>query len=83
MELSLHVSNRLRIYLDGFARLKPSPASNEFRKDLIDLHAHILGIRLLTLRVIPSVPMGSIPDDLSFLTRSVLHELFPSALTFT
>lgn len=29
--------------MDAFARLKPSPASNEFRKDLVKLYAHILG----------------------------------------
>jgi hypothetical protein len=42
IELALYVSNRLKVYLDTFACLSPSPAKNNLRKSLVSLYAHIL-----------------------------------------
>jgi len=37
------VSNRLKVYLDYYAHLPSSPATDNFRKALVDLYAHVLG----------------------------------------
>jgi hypothetical protein len=42
IELALYVSNRLKVYLDTFACLSPSPAKINLRKSLVSLYAHIL-----------------------------------------
>jgi len=42
IELALYVSNRLKIYLDTFACLAPSPAKTNLRESLVSLYAHIL-----------------------------------------
>ncbi|KAK4907944.1 hypothetical protein LTR49_023093 [Elasticomyces elasticus] len=42
VELSLYMSNRLKVYLDIYARLSISLASDNFRKALLDLYVHIL-----------------------------------------
>jgi len=45
------VSNRLKIYLDTFAHLSPSPAKDNLRKSLVTLYAHILGFLAQAIRV--------------------------------
>ncbi|KAM0703990.1 hypothetical protein Q7P35_008996 [Cladosporium inversicolor] len=50
-ELSLHMGNRLRVYIDFHARLSPSQASSNFRKALVDLYAHILGFLAQAIHV--------------------------------
>ena len=42
MELALYTSNRLKVYLDFHAQLLPSIASENFRKALVNLFAHVL-----------------------------------------
>jgi hypothetical protein len=41
-ELALYMSNRLKVYLDTFARLAPSSATDNLRKSLVNLYVHIL-----------------------------------------
>ncbi|KAI7081408.1 WD40 repeat-like protein [Hortaea werneckii] len=43
LELSLYMSNRLKVYSTVYARLTPSQASSNFRNALVNLYAHILG----------------------------------------
>ncbi|KAK5741118.1 hypothetical protein LTS12_024699, partial [Elasticomyces elasticus] len=43
MELSLYMSNRLKVYLDVYASLSTSLASDNFREALVKLYVHILG----------------------------------------
>jgi hypothetical protein len=50
VELALYVSNRLKIYLDGFARLSSSAVKDNLRKSLVDLYAHILGFLARAIR---------------------------------
>ena len=42
MELSLYTTNRLKVYLDFHTRLSPSLASDNLRKALVNLFAHVL-----------------------------------------
>jgi len=51
MELSLYMSNRLKVYLNTYARLSPSLASDNFRRALVNLYAHILGFLAHAIRV--------------------------------
>jgi hypothetical protein len=51
MELSLYVSNRLKVYLDILTRLSPSQASTNFREALVNLYAHILGFLAQAIRI--------------------------------
>ena len=44
------MSNRLRIYLATYAGLSPSPAADNFRKALVSLNIHILGLLAHTIR---------------------------------
>jgi hypothetical protein len=50
VELALYVSNRLKIYLDGFARLSSSAVKDNLRKSLVDLYAHIFGFLARAIR---------------------------------
>jgi hypothetical protein len=51
IELSLYVSNRLKVYLDMHTRLSPSQASTNFREALVNLYAHILGFLAQAIRI--------------------------------
>lgn len=51
MELSLYMSNRLKVYLDIYARLSSSPASDNFREALVNLYVHILGFLANAIRI--------------------------------
>ncbi|KAK5689539.1 hypothetical protein LTR17_026240 [Elasticomyces elasticus] len=51
MELSLYMSNRLKVYLDIYARLSISLASDNFRKALLDLYVHILRFLAHAIRI--------------------------------
>ncbi|KAK3615199.1 hypothetical protein LTR56_026748 [Elasticomyces elasticus] len=51
MELSLYMSNRLKVYLDIYARLSISLASDNFRKALLDLDVHILRFLAHAIRI--------------------------------
>lgn len=45
------MSNRLKIYLDTFAHLSPSPAKDNLRESLVTVYAHILGFLAQAIRV--------------------------------
>jgi len=51
IELALYMGNRLKAYLDIFARLSSSPTAANFRKALVNLYAHILGFLAQAIRV--------------------------------
>ncbi|KAM0718395.1 hypothetical protein Q7P37_005465 [Cladosporium fusiforme] len=51
MELSLLISNRLKVYLDFYARSVPSLASQNFRKTLVNLYVHILKFLAQAIRI--------------------------------
>jgi len=51
IELALYVSNRLKVYLDTFAFLSPSPAKTNLRKSLVNLYAHIIEFLVLAVGV--------------------------------
>ncbi|KAI7205061.1 WD40 repeat-like protein [Hortaea werneckii] len=51
IELALYIGNRLKAYLDVFASLSPSSATDNFRKSLIDLYAHVLGFLAHAIRI--------------------------------
>ncbi|KAK5689931.1 hypothetical protein LTR17_026112 [Elasticomyces elasticus] len=51
MEQSLFTSNRLKVYLDIYARLSISLASDNFRKALLDLYVHILRFLAHAIRI--------------------------------
>ncbi|KAK1062123.1 hypothetical protein LTR74_010556 [Friedmanniomyces endolithicus] len=42
MELSFHISNRLKVYLDTYTRASPSLASDNFRSSVVNLTAQAL-----------------------------------------
>jgi hypothetical protein len=50
-ELALYVGNRLKVYLDTYARLSPSLASDNFRKTLVNLYAHLLEFLAHAIRI--------------------------------
>jgi hypothetical protein len=50
-ELALYMGNRLKAYLDIFARLSSSLTTANFRKALVNLYAHILGFLAQAIRV--------------------------------
>ncbi|KAK1813872.1 hypothetical protein LTR12_011704, partial [Friedmanniomyces endolithicus] len=51
MELSFHISNRLKVYLDTYTRASPSLASDNFRRSLVNLYAHILRFLGCAIRI--------------------------------
>ncbi|KAK0276049.1 hypothetical protein LTR91_002398 [Friedmanniomyces endolithicus] len=51
LELSFHISNRLKVYLDTYTRTSPSLASDNFRKSLVNLYAHILRFLGCAIRI--------------------------------
>ncbi|KAK0803971.1 hypothetical protein LTR91_008727 [Friedmanniomyces endolithicus] len=51
MELSFHISNRLKVYLDAYARASPSLASDNFRRSVVNLYAHILRFLGCAIRI--------------------------------
>lgn len=51
VELALYVSNRLKVYLNTFAGLPPSSATDNLRKSLVDLYVHVLGFLAQAIRV--------------------------------
>ncbi|KAK3619916.1 hypothetical protein LTR22_025802 [Elasticomyces elasticus] len=51
MELSLYMSNRLKVYLNLHARLSPSLASDNFRKALVYIYVHILAFLAHAIRM--------------------------------
>jgi hypothetical protein len=50
-ELVLYVGNRLKVYLDTYARLSPSLALDNFRKTLMNLYAHLLEFLAHAIRI--------------------------------
>lgn len=51
IELALYMGNRLKAYLDVFARLSSSLTTANFRKALVNLYAHILEFLAQAVRV--------------------------------
>jgi hypothetical protein len=51
MELSLYISDRLRVYLDIHAHLSPSLAASNFRTALLQLYVHILRFLAHAVRI--------------------------------
>ncbi|KAK3614252.1 hypothetical protein LTR22_027846, partial [Elasticomyces elasticus] len=51
MELSLYMSNRLKVYLDIYAPLSPSLAADNLRKALVHLYVHVLGFLAQAIRI--------------------------------
>jgi hypothetical protein len=51
IELALYIRNRLKVYLDTFACLSPSLATENFRKNLVDLYVHILAFLAHAIRI--------------------------------
>lgn len=51
MELSLYMSNRLKVYLDIYASLSPSLAADNLRKALVHLYVHVLGFLAQAIRI--------------------------------
>jgi hypothetical protein len=50
MELSLYMSNRLKVYLNIYAHVPPSLASANFRKALVDVYGYILSFLAQAIR---------------------------------
>jgi len=51
IELALYVSNRLKVYLDICAHSSPSLATDNLRRSLVNLHAHILTFLAHAIRI--------------------------------
>ncbi|KAK0845389.1 hypothetical protein LTR03_007446 [Friedmanniomyces endolithicus] len=51
MELSFHISNRLNVYLGTYTRASSSLASDNFRRSLVNLYAHILRFLGCAIRI--------------------------------
>ncbi|KAK5673979.1 hypothetical protein LTS10_013255 [Elasticomyces elasticus] len=51
MELSLYMSNRLKVYLEIYAPLSTSLAADNLRKALVHLYVHVLGFLAQAIRI--------------------------------
>lgn len=51
MELSLLMGNRMKVYLEWYARLNSTPATDNFRRALVNLYAHILSFLACAIQV--------------------------------
>ncbi|KAK0249913.1 hypothetical protein LTS09_014936 [Friedmanniomyces endolithicus] len=51
IELSFHISNRLKAYLGAYARAFPSLASENFRRSVVNLYAHIFRFLGCAIRI--------------------------------
>jgi len=51
IELSFHISNRLKAYLGAYARASPSLASENFRRSVVNLYAHIFRFLGCAIRI--------------------------------
>lgn len=51
IELTLYVSNRLKVYLETFACLSPSAAKDNLRKSIVSIQAHVLEFLARAIRI--------------------------------
>lgn len=71
-ELVLYVGNRLRVYLDIYAQLSRSYASDNFHKALVNLYAHLLAFLANAIRIQQKTTTARVIQgfwDLGSLTR--------------
>jgi hypothetical protein len=72
IELALYTSNRLKVYLDTFARLAPSSATDNLRKSLVNLYVQILRFLAHAIRIQQKSSVMRVMDalwDSSILTQ--------------